>query len=200
MEIRTIGIIGASRLGSGIARVTALGGYAAILEDVLPELCEQGIDEIRRMLDDAVRGSKIARQAADAAVANVTTAATVEDVCRVADLLIDALPEELELKLEIFTIFDKFAKPGAILASTTTTVAIQDLAEMTYRTEDCVGLRFAGSEGTMERLEILRARDTADAVVEACCEFARRVGMQAIVTREPAEPSATAVRAEGGRA
>lgn len=184
MEIRTIGVIGAGPLGCSIACASALAGYAAILEDVLPEIRKKGMQAIERTLLDTLARGEISAERKKQALANVSTAATVEDVCRVADLLIDALPEEFELKLEIFTIFDKFAKPGAILASATTTVSIQDLAAMTYRRENCVGLRFREPVAEMTHLEIVGARDTTDEVLEACTEVARRMGKPILATRE----------------
>lgn len=200
MEIRTIGIIGAGPLGCGIACASALAGYTAILEDVLPEIRENGMQAIEHTLRDALARGEISAEQKNQALANVFTAATVEDACRLADLLIDALPEEFELKLEIFTIFDKFAKPGTILASATTTVSIQDLAEMTYRTENCIGLRFTGPVTETTQVEIIRARDTTDEVVEACAEVARRMRKQILITQESPNSFPNRIAAEGGRA
>lgn len=200
MEIRTIGVIGAGPLGCGIACASALAGYAVILEDVLPEIREQGLQGIHQAYDAALARKQISREQQHHALANLSTAATVEDVCRVADLLIDALPEELELKLEIFTIFDKFAKPDAILASATATVSIQELAEMTYRTESCVGLRFTHPIEEMSQLEIVRARDTTAQVVEACAEVARRMGKHPLISTESAVSLPNHIPTEGGRA
>jgi 3-hydroxybutyryl-CoA dehydrogenase len=184
MEIRTVGVIGAGALGSGIACLAALAGYATVLEDVLPEIREQGRARIQRTLDEAIARGEISREQKAAALANVATAATVEDVCRVADLLLDALPEELELKLEIFTIFDKFAKPDAILASATSTISIGDLADMTYRPENCIGMRFTDPVRQMNHLEVVRAPATSGAAVQAAIEFSRRIGKEVVVLTE----------------
>src|SRR5215469_2545385 len=192
MEIHTIGVIGAGPLGAGITRTAALAGYDVILEDVLPEMLEQGIASIERTLAAAVTRSEMKPDQKASALARIRTAAAVEDVCRLADLLIDALPEEFELKLEIFTIFDKFAKPGAILASATSTVLIADLAEMTYRQEDCIGLRFVHPVARMRRLEIICAPQTSDSTALAAEEFARRLGLAPAVVHESPAPAAGA--------
>jgi 3-hydroxybutyryl-CoA dehydrogenase len=99
-------------------------------------------------------------------------------------LLIDATQEELEVKLEIFTLFDKFAKPDAILASSSLTIPIADLAEITFRTENCVGLRFGGSVPQAKSLDVIRAADTSDATVKACEELGRHLGLDVTVIRE----------------
>ncbi len=128
MEVKTIGIIGARKAGSSLACVAALAGYSVILEDVSPEVLTAGMQGIRGVLDGLRAGGRVSSADCDAAFARISNSRSVEDVCRVADMLIEALPEELEVKLEIFTIFDKFAKPGALLSSTTRETAIADLA------------------------------------------------------------------------
>lgn len=119
MEVKTIGVIGAGSMGRGIAYAAAYGGYRTILEDVSPEMLEQGLAYIREALAEGVARGKVTAEQQKVALANLTTSRSVEDVCRETDLLIEAVPEEMEVKLEIFTIFDKFARPGAILASNT---------------------------------------------------------------------------------
>jgi 3-hydroxybutyryl-CoA dehydrogenase len=184
MQIRTIAVIGAGALGQGIARAAALAGYATVLEDVLPEMRERAVLLVRQALEESVRRGEISQDDKDNALARLTTAATVEDACRVADLLIEALPEELELKLEIFTIFDKFAKPDAILASATSTISIADLAEMTYRKENCLGMRFVAPVAEMKQLEIVRTVDTSDATIEAAAQAGRSMRKEIVIVSE----------------
>ncbi len=136
----------------------------------------------------------ITRAESDAALANLSTSRSVEDVCREADMLVESLPEEMEVKLEIFTIFDKFAKPGAVLATNTSAFPIADLAEITFRREECVGFRFVRppSQATAQAtpssgpasIEIIRCAETSDATVAACEEVARRMGKRFIVFTE----------------
>ena len=199
MEIRTIGVIGAGALGRGIACAAALAGYATVLEDVLPEMREQGVALIRQTLEERAARGEISHDAKNVTLAKLATAATVEDACRVADLLIEALPEEMELKLEIFTIFDKFAKPGAILASAASTISIADLAEMTYRKENCVGMRFVEPVAKMKQLEIVRAVETSDATVQVAANVGRRMGKEIIIRSESSAPAARSIPADRGR-
>jgi 3-hydroxybutyryl-CoA dehydrogenase len=184
MEVKTIGVIGAGTMGRGIAYAAACGGYRTILEDVSPEMLEQGIAYIRQNLEEGVARGKVTEEQRNIALANLTTSRSVEDLCREADLLIEAVPEEMEVKLEIFTIFDKFALPAAILASHTSSLSITELAAITFRAENCIGMHFFNPVPKMKLLEIVRALETSEATVEACAEVGRRMGKEVVVIRE----------------
>jgi 3-hydroxybutyryl-CoA dehydrogenase len=184
MDVKTIGVIGAGTMGRGIAYAAAFGGYRTILEDVSPAVLEQGVAYIAQTLEEGVARGKVTAEQKDKALANLSTARSVEDACRQAELLIEAVPEEMELKLEIFTIFDKFAKPDAILASNTSSLSITEMATITFRAENCIGLHFFNPVPKMKLLEIVRALETSEATVAACAEVGRRMGKEVVVVRE----------------
>ena len=106
--------------------------------------------------------------------------------------MIEATPEEMETKLEIFTLLDKFAKPGAILASTTTSLSVTEIATITFRAEHCVGMRFFDPVPEMNVLEVVRALETSDETISACVEVGRRMGEEVVVVRESADLSHSA--------
>ena len=168
MEIKTIAVIGAGTMGRGIAYAAALGGYRIVLEDVSLEMLEQGTAYISQALEDGVARGKVTQEQKDKALLNLTTSRSVENVCREADLLIEAVPEEMEVKLEIFTIFDKFAKPDAILASNTSSLSITEMASITFRAEKCIGMHFFNPVPKIKLLEIVRALETSEATLRAC--------------------------------
>jgi 3-hydroxybutyryl-CoA dehydrogenase len=184
MEIKTIAVIGAGAMGRGIAYAAALGGYRTVLEDVSPEMLEQGTVYISQALEDGVAREKVTPEQKDKALANLTASRSVEDVCREADLLIEAVPEEMEVKLEIFTIFDKFAKPDAILASNTSSLSITEMASVTFRAENCIGMHFFNPVPKMKLLEIVRALETSETTLQTCVEVGRRMGKEVVVIRE----------------
>src|SRR6202161_1891644 len=184
MDIKTIGVIGAGTMGRGIAYAAAFGGYRTVLEDGSPEMREQGAAYVSQTLEDGVSRGKLTPQQKESALRNLTTARSVEDVCREADLLIEAVPEEMEVKLEIFTIFDKFAKPGAILASNTSSLSITEMASITFRAEDCIGMHFFNPVPKMKLLEVVRALETSETTLQACVEVGRRMGKEVVVIRE----------------
>jgi 3-hydroxybutyryl-CoA dehydrogenase len=184
MEIRTIGVVGAGTMGRGIAYAALFGGYRTVLEDVSPEMLEQGTAYIKQTLEEGVTRGKLTPEQRDKAIANLSTASSVEALCREADLLIEAVPEEMELKLEIFTIFDKFAKPNAILASNTSSLSVTEMAAITFRAEHCIGMHFFNPVPKMKLLEIVRALETSEEIVAACVEVGRRMGKEVVVVRE----------------
>ena len=151
-------------------------------------MLEKGITHIERSLDERVTRHELSQQERDLALARLSTGSRVDEVCRVADMLIETVPDEMEVKLEIFTIFDKFAKPGAILASNTS-LSITEIASITFRTEDCIGMRFANPVSQITRVELICGADTSDKTSTACVEVARRMGMEIAVVRESSRPS-----------
>src|SRR5579863_3905964 len=184
MEVKTIGVIGAGSMGRGIAYAAAYGGYRTILEDVSPEMLEQGSAYIREALAEGVARGKVTAEEQKVALANLTASRSVEHVCRETDLLIEAVPEEMEVKLEIFTIFDKFAKPGAIFASNTSSLSITEMAAITFRPENCIGMHFFNPVQKMKLLEIVRGLETSEATVTACAEAGKNMGKDVVVVRE----------------
>jgi 3-hydroxybutyryl-CoA dehydrogenase len=184
MEIKTIAIVGAANLGRRIAYEAARAGYRAILEDVSPVALEQGIARIAQALANDVAAGRIQSTDRVAALANLTTAASAEDASREADLIIEAVADEMEVKIELFTIFDKFAKPGAIFASTTTSLSISEMADVTFCPERCIGMRFFADAQNANRLELVKGRETSEQTVAACREVGRRMGNQVLVTSD----------------
>jgi 3-hydroxybutyryl-CoA dehydrogenase len=187
MRVDTIGVIGANPVGREIALAALLGGYRVVLEDVSSEMLEKGIAYVRQSLGERIARHELSPQEGESVLARFSTASRADEACRVADVLIETVPDEMEVKLEIFTIFDKFAKPGAILASNTS-LSITEIASITFRTEDCIGMRFANPGSKITRVELVRGADTSDATTAACAEMARRMGMEAGIIFESPQP------------
>ena len=187
MRVDTIGVIGANPVGREIALAALLGGYRVVLEDVSSEMLEKGIAYVRQSFGERISRHELSPQEGESVLARFSTASRADEVCRVADVLIETVPDEMEVKLEIFTIFDKFAKPGAILASNTS-LSITEIASITFRTEDCIGMRFANPGSKITRVELVRGADTSDATTAACAEMARRMGMEAGIIFESPQP------------
>ncbi len=115
-------------MGRGIAHAAALGGYRTILEDILPTTLRKAETEIRANLDKAVELGKVSKDDADEAFARLEYASSVEQAAREADLVIEAVPEEMESKIEIFTLLDKVCRPTTILASNTSSLSVTEIA------------------------------------------------------------------------
>ncbi len=183
-EIRTIAVIGAGIMGRGIAHAAALGGYRTILEDLLPTALRKAETEIRSNLDKAVEIGKVTQADADQAFGRLEYASSVEQAAREADLVIEAVPEEMESKIEIFTLLDKVCRPATILASNTSSLSVTEIASVTYRAPKCVGMHFFNPVHKMKLLEIVRALETDAETLAAAVEVGRRMGKEVVVIKE----------------
>jgi 3-hydroxybutyryl-CoA dehydrogenase len=183
-EVRNIAVIGAGIMGRGIAHAAALGGYRTILEDLLPESLRKAQSEIRGNLDKAVELGKVEKQAADAAYSRIEYASTVEEAARDADLVIEAVPEEMESKVEIFTLLDKICRPHTILASNTSSLSVTEIASVTWRPKKCLGMHFFNPVHKMKLLEIVRALETDQETLDAAVEVGKRMGKEVVAIKE----------------
>src|SRR5580765_7376381 len=183
-EIKTIAVIGAGIMGRGIAHAAALGGYRTILEDLLPGALRKAETEIRANLDKAVELGKVASHDADAAFQRLEYAGSVEEAAREADLVIEAVPEEMESKIEIFTLLDKICRPTTMLASNTSSLSVTEIASVTYRAQKCLGMHFFNPVHKMKLLEVVRALETDDETLATAVEVGKRMGKEVVVIKE----------------
>jgi 3-hydroxybutyryl-CoA dehydrogenase len=183
-QVKTVTVIGAGIMGRGIAHAAALGGYRTILEDLVPAALRRAESEIRANLDKAVELGKVAAPDADAAFQRLEYAGSVEDAAREADLVIEAVPEEMESKIEIFTLLDKVCRPTTILASNTSSLSITEISSVTYRAKKCVGMHFFNPVHKMKLLEVVRALETDDDTLSTVVEVGKRMGKEVVVIKE----------------
>lgn len=183
-EVKTVAVIGAGIMGRGIAHAAAVGGYRTILEDLLPAALRKAEDEIRANLDKAVELGKVSSSDADAALGRLEYAGSVEEAAREADLVIEAVPEEMESKIEIFTLLDKICRPGTILASNTSSLSITEIASVTYRAKKCVGMHFFNPVHKMKLLEIVRALETDEDTLSTAITVGQRMRKEVVVIKE----------------
>jgi 3-hydroxybutyryl-CoA dehydrogenase len=183
-EVHTIAVIGAGIMGRGIAHAAALGGYRTILEDILPTALRKAETEIRANLDKAIEQGKIAKADADQAFGRLEYASSVEQAAREADLVIEAVPEEMESKIEIFTLLDKVCRPTTILASNTSSLSVTEISSVTYRAQKCVGTHFFNPVHKMKLLEVVRALETDDETLAAAIEVGKHMGKEVVVIKE----------------
>jgi 3-hydroxybutyryl-CoA dehydrogenase len=183
-EVRTVAVIGAGIMGRGIAHAAALAGYRTILEDLLPNALRKAETEIRANLDKAVELGKVNATDANAAFSRLEYADSVDQAARDADLVIEAVPEEMESKIEIFTMLDKICRPTTILASNTSSLSVTEIASVTYRARKCVGMHFFNPVHKMKLLEIVRALETDDDTLAAVVEVGKRMRKEVVVIKE----------------
>src|ERR1017187_9165956 len=183
-QVKTIAVIGAGIMGRGIAHAAALGGYRTILEDLLPGALRKAETEIRANLDKAVELGKVTAPDANLAFRRLEYAGSVEEAAREADLVIEAVPEEMESKIEIFTLLDKICSPATMLASNTSSLSVTEIASVTYRAKKCVGMHFFNPVHKMKLLEAVRALETDDDTQAAAVDVGKRMGKEVVVIKE----------------
>jgi 3-hydroxybutyryl-CoA dehydrogenase len=173
MTLQTIAVIGAGPAGRAFALRCAAAGLDVILEDVMPS-------NLRRAQDDY--------QALAITAGSIRYALTVEDAVREADIALDFVPDELESKLEIFSLLDRMAPPRTLLCTPTRALSITDLASCTYRPSLCIALR-AQTQNTLDgTLEILQSRFADPGALQSVARLLTRLGIASQITPDLEEP------------
>jgi len=185
--VHTIAVIGAGNVGRSIAHATALGGYRTLLEDILPGTLRSAQADISALLEASVQRREVTPADAGASLARIEYASSIEDAVRQADFVIEAVPDEIESKLEIFSLLDRISRPNTILASSTFSLRITDITDVTHCAERCVGMRFVLPVHAMRSLEVVRAVETEDSVLAAAVEVGQRLGKQVKIVLETRE-------------
>ncbi|MFI9118099.1 3-hydroxyacyl-CoA dehydrogenase family protein [Streptomyces bikiniensis] len=177
---RKLAVIGAGLMGSGIAQVSAQAGWDVVLRDVTDAALTRGTDGIKASYDRFVAKGKLDAADADAALGRITATTDLEAVAD-ADVIVEAVFENLDVKHEIFRSLDKVAKDGAVLASNTSAIPITKIAAVTERPEAVVGTHFFSPVPMMQLCELVRGYKTSDATLAAARDFAESVGKTCIV-------------------
>jgi 3-hydroxybutyryl-CoA dehydrogenase len=174
-QVSTVAVIGAGVLGRGIACLAALGGYRTIVEDLWPSSLRKAEQEFRTTLSQVTRFGQLDAEDAHAAFGRLEYAGSVDDAARQADLVIEAVPEELESKSEIFILLDKICRPSTILVTTSSETDVTQLANVTYRPEKCVGMRMVPSAQTPRWIEVVRGEQTDEETLAVAHTLAENI-------------------------
>jgi len=177
---KQIAVIGAGLMGSGIAQVAAQAGYEVVLRDVTDAALARGLDGIRASYQRFTAKGKLSAEDAEAALARIVTTTDLDAVGG-ADLVVEAVFEQLEVKQELFRALDRIARPGAVLASNTSAIPITRIAAATERPESVVGTHFFSPVPMMQLCELVRGYKTSDETLAAAREFAGGVGKTCVV-------------------
>jgi 3-hydroxybutyryl-CoA dehydrogenase len=184
MDIKGIAVMGAGTMGRGIAYAAALGGYRTVLEDVSTVILDQAMAWIKQAFEEGVARGKVEAKQREAALAQLSTAVSVEEACGDADLIIEAVPEDIKMKVGLFARMDMLAKPRAILASNTSSLSITEMAAATSRPDRCVGMHFFNPVPRMRLIELVKGLETSADTLAICGEVGRRMGKEIVVVRE----------------
>ena len=173
--IGTIAVLGAGQMGNGIAQVAALAGYNVVMVDIEQEYVDRGLATIQKSLARLVSKERITQEDADSALARIDTD-TERSACADADLVIEAIPEIPEIKFSAFQDLDRICKPSAILATNTSSISIDAIAEKTTRPDKVIGMHFMNPVPIMKLVEVINGSDTSNEVTEAVLLAAEKMG------------------------
>ena len=183
MEIRTVGVVGAGQMGTGIAHVLALAGYDVMLNDVAPSALEAALALIGRNLDRQVARGKVTAEGKDAALARITTTLAIADLGPL-DLVIEAATEKEAVKQAIFDALAPHLGPQTILTSNTSSISITRLASRTDRPERFMGFHFMNPVPVMQLVELIRGIATDKDTFDACHQVVQRLGKTASTSED----------------
>jgi len=182
MQVNLVGVVGAGQMGNGIAQVAAVSGLSVLMSDIKEELVQRGLNNIAKILAKNVEKGKMSPEDRDAVLGRIRTTVNLQDMAA-ADVVIEAATEKEPLKFQIFRELDAICRPGAILATNTSSIPIGRIAAQTKRPGQVIGMHFMNPVPVMELVEVIRALTTSDETFALTRDLCVRFG------KTPAEAS-----------
>ena len=179
MAIERIAVLGAGQMGNGITQVAAAAGYDVIMIDIEQEYVDKGLATIQRSLGKLVSKERMSQEDADATLARISLA-TDRSVCADCDLVVEAVPEILDLKTSIVAELDGICKPETILASNTSSISISTIADATNRPDRVIGMHFMNPVPIMKLVEVINGDKTSTETNAAVIEASAKMGKTAL--------------------
>ena len=176
-DVETVGVVGAGTMGAGIAQVAATAGYDVVMRDVKSAFVENGFDAIEDSLSRLVAREELTESEATDAQDRITGTTELDDLS-VADLVVEAAPEDMDLKRDIFADLDDVTDEGVVLGTNTSTLSITTIANATERPEEVVGLHFMNPVPIMTGVEVVTGERTAPEVTEFAHAFSEKLGKE----------------------
>jgi len=184
MEIRKVCVLGAGLMGSGISQVAAEAGYQVSMRDIEDRFVQGGLTTIRKNYERAVGKGKMTREQADAVLARIQGTVELEAAVQGAQVVIEAVIENMDLKKQVYRDLDRLAAPEAILASNTSGLSITEIASATKRPDKVIGMHFFNPVPVMKLVEIIRGQSTSDETFQTIKTLAERMGKTPIAVNE----------------
>ena len=183
MEIKTIAVIGAGTMGSGIAQVAAEAGYDVIMRDIEDSYVHRGMTMINKNLGRAVDKGRKTTEEAEEILSRLSGTTNLDDL-KDADLVIEAVVENMELKKELYKDLDRICKPDTVLASNTSGLSITEMASATGRPDKVVGMHFFNPVPVMKLVEVIMGSETSGETFQLAMDMSRKLGKQPIAVNE----------------
>ena len=184
VTIKNITVLGSGVMGHGIAQVSATAGYNVVLRDIKQEFLDKAMEKIKWSLDKLVSKGKISKDEGDSIFSRITPIVDLNEAVKDAEMVIEVVPEIMDLKKQVYAELDKVAKPEVIFASNTSTLPITEIANTTSRPEKFIGIHFFNPPQLMKLVEIIPGEKTGQNVIELTREFVKSVNKEAVLCRK----------------
>ena len=175
MSIKKMAVLGAGQMGNGITQVAACAGIEVVMIDIQQDFVDRGVSTIEKSLAKLVSKERMTQEDADAARSRISTAID-RSACADADLVVEAVPEILDLKLSIFSELDGICKPDCILATNTSSISISEIAAATSRPSKVIGMHFMNPVPIMKLVEVINGKETSEDVTATVLSAAEKMG------------------------
>ena len=183
MAIKKVFVVGAGLMGGGITQVTATAGYQVKMRDMTDEILEKSMASIKWSLEKFASKGKITEEQAKQAIENIEPTTEMSDAAD-ADLVIEAVFEDIDVKKDVFKQLDEITGPGTILATNTSAISITSIASATSKPEKVVGTHFFSPVPMMRLCELIRGLHTSDDTLDTAVEFAQSIGKETVVVQK----------------
>jgi 3-hydroxybutyryl-CoA dehydrogenase len=184
MEAEKVAIVGAGVMGRGIAHAAAVGGFGVTLQDINGEALESATQSIEKEMNKAVEKGKLEEGEMQKALDRIFTTEDLEEAVSGADLVIEAVLEKMDLKLDLFKKFDELCKPETVLATNTSTMSPTEIAAGTNRADRCIAMHFFNPAHRMKLVELIRGLETTDETVQIARGAAEKMGKETVEVNE----------------
>jgi 3-hydroxybutyryl-CoA dehydrogenase len=175
MEIKTMGVVGAGQMGSGIAQVAAATGLSVVMNDIKDEFLERGFSAIEGSLGRLVKKGKLSEDDQKAIMGRIEGTTSIDDMAK-ADFVVEAATENQTLKLQIFETLDQNCREGVILATNTSSISITKIAAVTKRPDKVIGMHFMNPVPVMKLIEVIRGLATSDETLQITNDLSEKLG------------------------
>ncbi len=183
-EFTKVAVIGGGIMGNGIAQVAAQAGFQVAMRDLEDKFLQRGFDSIRKSLDIMKKKGKITEDEADKVFARIKGTLDLKEAVGDADLVIEAVPEDLNLKQQVFKELHELCPPHTILATNTSTISITAIASVTKRPDKVIGMHFANPVPVMKGVEVIRGLDTSEETLETAKKVLKMMGKEYYVCKD----------------
>ncbi len=184
MTVKNITVLGSGVMGHGIAQVSATAGYNVVLRDIEQGFLDKAMEKVKWSLDKLVSKEKISKEEGDAIFARIKPVVDLNEAVKDAELVIEVVPEIMDLKKKVYAELDKAASPEVVFASNTSTLPITEIANTTSRPEKFIGIHFFNPPQLMKLVEIIPGEKTSQEVIDLTQEYVKSVNKQAVLCRK----------------